>query len=197
MTRSVEVQERCNKIWTIPNMMSMFRFVLAGVFAVVYLNADCREDYYIATGILVLSGLTDFLDGKIARHFHMVSELGKVLDPIADKMTQAVVACCLIRKYQWMKLLLAVLVVKELCQGVYGAYAVKKAGHNKGAIICGKVTTFYLYLLMGALLLISGIPEQVTNGLILVGVCLLIWSFISYFLHFRQMVRIAGEHEKS
>ena len=92
-------QGSSRKILTIPNLLSAFRLVLAGVFAAVYLHAKTRQDYHIAVGILVLSGVTDCADGKIARHFHMISELGKILDPIADKLTQAVVAFCLAEHY--------------------------------------------------------------------------------------------------
>ena len=172
-------------------LLSAFRLVLAGVFAYIYWNAKDQQDYNIAVGVLVLSGLTDFADGKIARRFHMISELGKVLDPIADKLTQAVVACCLAKHYAPMKLLFLVLVIKELTQGIYGAYAVKKAGKNDGAMWCGKVTTFYLYAMMALLLLVSGIPVMVSSALISVGIVLLLWSFISYLLKFNQMVREA------
>ncbi len=180
-----------NRILTIPNLLSAFRLVLAGVFAYLYWNAETQRDYHVAVGVLVLSGLTDFADGKIARRFNMISELGKVLDPIADKLTQVVVACCLCRHYGPMKLLLLVLVVKELCQGIYGAYAVKKAGSNDGAMWCGKVTTFYLYAMMALLLLVPEIPAALSTVMIFVGVGLLLWSFISYLLKFRRMVRAA------
>ena len=73
-------------IITIPNLLSFFRIVLAGVFALVFYHARSGMRLYWAVGVLALSGLTDFADGKIARRFHMVSELGKVLDPIADKL---------------------------------------------------------------------------------------------------------------
>ncbi len=183
--------EQEKRILTIPNLLSLFRLVLAGVFAVIYWNADSQTDYYQAVSVLALSGLTDFADGKIARHFHMISELGKVLDPIADKLTQAVVAFCLCRHFALMKLLLAVLVVKELGQGIYGLYAVRQTGRNEGAMWCGKITTFYLYVMMGMLLLFPGIPMGVDSILILVGIGLLMWSFLSYLLTFRAMVRRA------
>ena len=184
--------DNSKRILTIPNLLSAFRLVLAGVFAYIYWNAKSQQDYNLAVGVLVLSGATDFADGKIARKFHMISELGKVLDPIADKLTQAVVACCLARHYAPMKLLFLVLVVKELVQGIYGAYAVKKAGKNDGAMWCGKITTFYLYAMMAVLLLISGIPVGLSSAMIAVGIALLLWSFISYLLKFTHMVREAS-----
>lgn len=181
------------KIWTIPNILSMFRILLVGVFGYLYWTADSQGDYYMALGVLLVSGLTDFLDGKIARRFHMVSVLGKVLDPVADKLTQAVVACCLAKHYDPMKLLFLVLFIKEITQGIYGAYAVKKAGKNDGALLCGKVTTFYLYAMMSLLLLWSSIPRGVAHVLIYLGVGLLVWSFVTYLSTFRGMVKQAGE----
>ncbi len=183
--------ENTRKILTIPNLLSVFRLVLAGLFAWVYCHAETREDYLWAVGVLVLSGLTDFADGKIARGFHMISELGKILDPIADKLTQVVVAFCLCRHYQLMWLLLAVLVGKELCQGCYGLLAIRQAGYNDGAMWCGKVTTFYLYAMMVVLLVAPGLPQALSGMLILVGVGLLLWSFGSYVVKFRWMVREA------
>lgn len=180
-----------NRIFTIPNLLSALRLVLAGVFAYIYWTAQNRSDYYCAFGILILSGITDFADGRIARKFNMISELGKVLDPVADKLTQAVVAFCLARHYRMMKLLLLVLVVKEISQGAYGAYAVKKAGVNEGAMIWGKITTFYLYAMMGLLLLLPWLPYALSEFLILVGVGLLIWSLTAYLIKFHRIIHNA------
>ena len=138
-----------------------------------------------------------FADGKIARRFHMVSELGKVLDPIADKLTQAVVALCLCWDYPGMKLLLIVLVIKELGQGFYGLYMYRLTGHNVSSMWCGKITTFYLYAMMVLFLLVPGLPEGLILGLILLGVGLLIWSFISYLTAFRRIVRDAKIQEEA
>ena len=179
------------KVFTIPNVLSMFRILLVGVFGYVYWTAESQADHNFAIGVLVVSGLTDFLDGKIARKFNMISELGKVLDPIADKLTQAMVACCLALHYGPMKLLFLVLFVKEITQLCYGAYAVKKAGRNDGAKWCGKITTVYLYVMMGLLLLIPNVPVPVYYTMIFLGIGLLIWSMISYLLTFRSMVKEA------
>ena len=180
-----------DKILTVPNALSAFRLVLAAVFAVVYCAFESEESHWASIGILVLSGITDMLDGKIARKFNMISELGKVLDPLGDKVTQAVLACCLATKYDPMKLLFLVLFVKEITQLCYGAYAVKKAGRNDGAKWCGKITTVYLYVMMGLLLLIPNVPVPVYYTMIFLGIGLLIWSMISYLLTFRSMVKEA------
>ena len=187
MDRQIDTE----RIFTIPNILSMFRIVLAGVFALVYFNAKTRTGFYWAVAVLALSGLTDFADGKIARHFHMVSELGKFLDPLADKLTQAVVACCLCWSFPVMKLLLIVLVGKELGQGFYALYMYRLTGHNVSSMWCGKITTFYLYAMMVLFLLVPGLPEWLTFLLILLGVGLLIWSLNTYLGTFRRIVQDA------
>lgn len=59
------------------------------VFCYLYITAQTPREYLYAAAVVLLSSLTDFFDGKIARHFHMITELGKALDPIADKLTHA------------------------------------------------------------------------------------------------------------
>lgn len=69
---------------TIPNLLSVIRIILIPVFLVLFLKGS----YLAAVIVLGISGLTDLFDGKIARAFNQVSNLGKLLDPIADKLTQ-------------------------------------------------------------------------------------------------------------
>ncbi|HOA34462.1 MAG TPA: CDP-alcohol phosphatidyltransferase family protein, partial [Clostridiales bacterium] len=78
-------------IWTVPNILTMIRIILVPIFAVLFLKGS----YIPALVVLLLSGLTDFFDGKIARRFNQISELGKILDPIADKFTQITIAVLL------------------------------------------------------------------------------------------------------
>ena len=72
------------EIYTIPNAMSLFRLCLIPFIVYLY----WRQKEYAAVGLIVLSGATDIADGIVARRFHMVSDFGKILDPIADKLTQ-------------------------------------------------------------------------------------------------------------
>ena len=83
------------EVFTIPNLLSLFRIILIPIYISIYLHARRAEDYYLAGAILALSCLTDMIDGKIARHFNMISTLGKILDPIADKATQFAMIVCL------------------------------------------------------------------------------------------------------
>ena len=72
---------------TIPNCISLFRIFLVPCFVWVFLTASLPEDFTLAAVLLVVSAVSDLLDGWIARRFHMTSKLGKILDPAADKLT--------------------------------------------------------------------------------------------------------------
>lgn len=96
------------RILTIPNLLTLFRLILIPVIAWLYC---ARQDYAMAAAMLVLSGVTDVADGYIARHFNMISDLGKMLDPVADKLTQFVMLLCLFSRFPAM-LLPSILMVK-------------------------------------------------------------------------------------
>ena len=111
MQSEVSQKENLNRIITIPNLLSFFRLCLIPVMIWSY----CVKEKPLLTGeILLLSGLTDLADGYIARRFHMISNLGKILDPVADKLTQAAMLICLFVRFPHMLLLIVIMAVKEL-----------------------------------------------------------------------------------
>ena len=75
----------------VPNALTLFRILLIPVYLWRYLTAQSQMDYLTAAGILLLSALSDTMDGYIARRFHQITQLGKILDPAADKLTLAAV----------------------------------------------------------------------------------------------------------
>ena len=74
------------EILTIPNLLSFFRLILIPGYMILYIRAQSAQDYFLAGCVLAFSCLTDMADGKIARKFNMVSDFGKFLDPLADKL---------------------------------------------------------------------------------------------------------------
>ena len=98
--------------------------------------------------VLLLSGATDMVDGYIARRFHMVSDLGKVLDPVADKLTQASMLICLLFRFPMMICPLVLLVIKEIFMGITGIWIIRKTGNVLGASWHGKMATSLLYGMM-------------------------------------------------
>lgn len=175
------------KILTIPNLLSFIRVILAVVFVFLF-DADCKvKDNVPAIIVLIISGITDFFDGKIARKFNMISEVGKILDPIADKITQGVLAICLLAKYKIMIALFSLFVVKECFMGISGLMVIKKTGKNEGAKWYGKVSTFIFYIAMIALLIFPDIKLMFAN--IIIGICLavMLFSFIMYARLYYQL----------
>ncbi len=168
------------EILTIPNLLSLFRLALIPVYVVIYLNASVPADYYISAGILAVSCLTDLIDGKIARHFNMVSTVGKILDPLADKLTQFVLILCLASRYSFLWYLVALFVVKESFQLIAGGVTFKKGKMLSGALIAGKICTCVLFI---SLILMVMIPTMEYNTVFIIA-CIdsvfLVISFIQY-----------------
>jgi cardiolipin synthase len=178
-------QEKNYKILTIPNLLSIFRLVLAFLFGSIwYRYGGMSEKHDVLMEILILSGVTDFLDGFIARKFNMVSELGKLLDPIADKVTQGVLLLCFFSEYKLVKYVFLLFLVKEGSMAAMGTKTMIKTGVNDGARWYGKLSTAVFYTVMVVLFLLPGIPETTANTLILCsGACMLL-AFIMYLRHY-------------
>ena len=138
----------------VPNVLTLLRILLIGPFVYFY----CTRQIVPAVVCLVLSGLSDMLDGKIARRFNQSTELGQMLDPIADKLTQATVAVCLAVDYPILVPLLAVFVIKEVLMLIGGTYLVLKAKKRpSGAMWYGKVGTILFYISFGVIVALRGI----------------------------------------
>lgn len=168
------------ELLTIPNLLSLFRLVLIPVYVVIYLNAKTPEDYYLAAGILAVSCLTDLIDGKIARHFNMISNVGKILDPFADKVTQFTMVVCLAVKKPVLWILIALFVVKESFQLIAGFLIVRKGKILTGALLEGKISTTVLFITLVLMVLIPNMGDVWVNVLTALDcVCLLI-SFAGY-----------------
>ena len=95
----MRIQNWKKQVFTIPNILSLFRLLLIPVYIHIYLNAQSLADYHLAAAILAVSCLTDAVDGQIARRFHMITAVGKVLDPLADKITQFTLIICLAMRH--------------------------------------------------------------------------------------------------
>lgn len=187
------MDERTKKeIFSIPNILTYFRILLIPVFVVLYINSRNNLGVHIAAvSVVALSGLTDMLDGKIARHCNMITELGKILDPVADKLTQCAIMICLAMRYSLLWAFIGALVVKEVTMAVLGMVFLKKGRKLKGAHWYGKVSTVVFYLVMIALLVVppSKMPVELSVVLILLSGVFMIFSFIMYIRVYFSMAR--------
>lgn len=179
---------------TVPNLLSLIRILLIPVFGVLFYQGHIGW----AVIILVLSGLTDFFDGKIARRFNQISELGKMLDPIADKLTQITIAVVIFLEFnksqnptmQWFKWVFLFFLFKELLMVIIGAIMLACGLRPVAAEIYGKVATFVFYAVMvlviafgpeiGALRTLFVLPDWLMIGLVILAAVLTFIALLSY-----------------
>ena len=161
-----------NKIITIPNILSLFRILLLPLFVTLYLQAETNLEFLRSTIVLAISALTDLADGKIARKYNMISELGKVLDPIADKLTHITIAFCLCWRFPQMLYVLILLVIKELSMmfmALYGTFRKNKKIWDSAQWF-GKVCTAIVFVVFIALVLFPNMPTVLANILMTIKI---------------------------
>lgn len=178
------IQNWKKEIFTVPNLLSLFRLVLIPIYVYIYLNAANDSEYLLAGIIMALSCLTDMIDGKIARHFHMITTVGKVLDPLADKFTQLALILCLSAKYPILYPVLALFLVKEFFQLFASIFHFLKGKALPGALMAGKVCTTVLFISLIALVLFPNLNAITVDLIVLIDAVFLTISFISYILAF-------------
>ncbi len=174
---------------TVPNFLSLVRILLIPVFAVLMI-----KDHVIAAVVVIaVAELTDTFDGYIARRFNQVTELGKMLDPIADKLSQMAIVIILIVKY-WdnaIKYLFFFFIAKEIVMIIGGAVLIVKGLKPAAAAIWGKLATLVFCVVMvivlalgenGALCDIIGytLPNTVTWILVSISAIFTLGSLLCY-----------------
>lgn len=185
------------EIWTIPNLLSLFRLALIPVYIFIYLNASSNADYYLAAGILAVSCLTDLIDGKIARHFHMISKVGKILDPLADKFTQFSLILCLTVKHPILWYLVVLFVVKESYQLVAGGINLKKGKMLKGALFSGKICTTILFVSLIIMVMFPNLSENTVWVIFITDMVFMLISFTDYLItYFKRENRFQALDEE-
>ena len=181
------------EVATIPNLLSLFRLVLIPVYVYIYLNATQPHHYWIAGGILAVSCLTDLVDGKIARRFNMITQLGKVLDPLADKLTQLALILCLSVHRKSLRLMLILFLLKEFFQLFAMIFSLRNGMALNGALFIGKICTTVLFVSLIIMVLCPWLSETVTN--VITGICCLFLgvSFAEYIrAYYGKNKRIQG-----
>lgn len=162
--------------WNVPNALSLLRIALVPVFMVLYLIH--RDGWAILT--LVLSGLTDMLDGFIARRFNQITDCGKLLDPVSDKLTQVGVVIALTTRHQELMPLLVLCLLKELSLIVGSVIMLRRRHTMRAAKWFGKLSTALFYTCMALLVVFPDMPAVFKWVLIgIVGVSMLL-AFIGY-----------------
>ena len=172
-----------DRILTIPNVLSFFRLALIPVIIVLY----AKNEVWWAFGMLVLSGVTDVVDGWVARTYHMVSNFGKAIDPVADKLTQIAVLLCLMPMKCWW--VVGILVLKEISIGIMTLLTLHHTGMVYGAGWYGKLCTAVIYLSMFVLMLWRAAPDWFLYADAALCACLILLAFVKYAIRYGGMRR--------
>ena len=187
---------------TVPNWLSFFRIAMIPVFSVLFI----KEMYIPAFIVMIVAALTDLFDGKIARKYNMVSNLGKILDPVADKLSQMANVIILIVKF-WndaIKYVLFLFIAKELIMIIAGLLLLSKGMRPGAAEIWGKIATTVFYIFMIAIIAIGGessalagveafqpiiLSRTVVNVMIVIAAIMTFVSLFSYVPGFFKQLR--------
>lgn len=208
------MKENLKKIFagclTIPNLLSVIRIILIPVFGVLFYNGHVLASVII----LFVSGLTDFFDGKIARKFNQISELGKMLDPIADKLTQMTIAVVLFLEFnkstnptmKWFKWVFLFFIAKELLMVLIGAVMVAMGLRPSAAVMWGKVATAAFYFVMvlvvgfgpevGALRSFYTLPDALMIALVIISALLTFAALLSYIPNTLEQFKLKKQNKE-
>ncbi len=173
----------------IPNTLSIIRILMIPWFLWEFLNAQTQSDFTLAAGILVVSGLTDTVDGAIARKFNMITQLGKILDPLADKLTLASVIAALWIKKPHLWWLCGLLILKELLMLIGGLKLHTSKVTIEGSKWFGKLATVMFYVIMVIIVAVPVLSDRVILGLLLFLLLFMLFAFLQYALIFRRLIQ--------
>lgn len=181
---------------SIPNLLSSIRICLVPVFVLTYFYEAGSIKIYAAL-VYAVASFTDFLDGFLARRYGLITNLGKILDPIGDKlMTLAVLACITIDGVipVWAVL---VAVTKELMM-LIGGYIIhkKESGELPSSNIIGKTSTVVFFVVCVALMLFKGISEALATIMISVAIGLMLMALGSYIMTFIGVMKKVDNGKK-
>ena len=182
--------------FNLPNILSFTRIIIIIPFVLYFLN----DDYLLSAAMLALSGFSDMLDGVIARKLNQITQLGKILDPVADKLTLTAVVICMGIKFPEIFILVVILSVKDLSMLLAGSYLLKKGIEPPAAKWYGKLATVFFYvsvIIIVALKALYGIADpRISISLLTATALLMLFALFRYFLIFLRLIKANNEKEK-
>ncbi|MBQ3265577.1 MAG: CDP-alcohol phosphatidyltransferase family protein [Ruminococcus sp.] len=189
-------------LMTIPNAISFIRILLITPFVAFFIAGKyITGDYTPAIIVIALSGISDLFDGMIARKFHQESELGKVLDPLADKLTLIAVGVCLIFLEPYVLPLMIIMVLKDVLMIIGGTIVINKGVIPPKSSWYGKASTFMFYI---SVAMVVGMEifhyHNETLSLVVLGVTagMMIFSLINYaIIFFKIQKQLKDKNESS
>ncbi len=172
----------------VPNALSLLRLALVPVFCAVYFGGG-QYAHYWAGGVYALATFTDFLDGYIARKYDLISRLGRVLDPLADKLMAFTVLVSLVIKGLIPWWAAAIYFFKEAFMGIGALLQYKKIDDVPPSNFLGKFSTVFFFAVCLAIMLVPGMYTWLAITLICVALSFTLAAFFNYLLKFLRLTR--------
>ena len=166
-----------NQILSIPNILSFVRISLIPIIIWAYCTLG---NYLLTIALIAFSGITDIIDGFIARHFNMITDFGKALDPLADKLTQGAIMICLLTRFPLMWLLLILLAVKEISSFILRLILFTRTEAVYGSHWHGKLATIMIYATVALHIIWATIPPTLSGALMVITSAVMFFSFAMY-----------------
>ena len=175
---------------TLANFLSAIRMVLIVPFVLFFK----KQDYFFAASMLVLSGISDFFDGIAARALNQITALGKILDPIADKMTLITVLICICTMFPSVVYFAVILIIKDLLMLIGGAVLIKKRITPPASKWYGKVGTALFYFSVTLLVVMKIIFKYEAGTILLISLfsattAMMIFAVVKYFIMFKSLIK--------
>lgn len=169
-------------IFTVPNIISIMRICFIP-FIIYYYQMN---NFPFMLMILIISGLSDILDGIIARKFNLITDLGRILDPLADKFTQIATCYCLMSRYKTMVIFFIVLLFKETIMAILGIIVIKKK-ETQNSKWYGKLSTIMIFITIIIHLLYPQISYNLSLLIIIITICFMIFSLVNYLYYYYKI----------
>lgn len=193
---SIAINAHSSAIFTIPNIISFTRILLIVPFIIFFLMGE----YIVAFSFIVLSGISDCLDGFLARKLNQISDLGKLLDPVADKLTLVAVVICLGILIPKMMPIVVLLVFKDVLMLIGGFYLLKKDIIPPPAKWYGKVATTVFYVSVVTIVFFRGFLEYeiylLTIILLSLTFAVMMFALIKYAIVFKNLLKEKNKENK-
>ncbi len=169
---------------TLPNLLSYLRLALIPLIVWLYCG---EKSYGAAAWAMAFSAATDVADGWIARHYKLVTDWGKIIDPTADKLTQIAICFCLAWRFAAVRFMLVLLIAKEIYMGIIGLVFIHKTDSVEGAVWWGKMTTVLFFLVALLLILFPAMPQGLIIALVVIESTSIILSMLLYTTRYMKL----------
>jgi cardiolipin synthase len=162
----------------IPNILTTVRLAIIPFFAYYMLFTD---SFLVPAGLFLLSGITDIVDGWIARHYNMITDVGSVYDPLVDKLMQITAVVCLAVKGIVPFWVIGIIAAKELAMIISGIvlYIKKIVVHSNWY---GKAATVLFYAVILTLIVFQNISDVLKMTLLIILVMVMLLAAVGYLI---------------